>query len=119
MTTSSAADGASTPTGACEICSKLSDVETSFYKYGWDDMDRPLPAEASRLEPVGPIDSYERERNHLRRCPVCGTYYHYTWSYEYLVNGSEDEEVLTRLTPEQAGRLLGDQETRPAVNRPG
>lgn len=49
------------------------------------------------------------DEHHVRRCPLCGTYYQYDWSHEYLVNGSEDEEVLTRLTPAQARRFLTDQ----------
>ena len=36
----------------------------------------------------------------------CGTYYLYRTDYEYLVNGSEDEEYLTRLTEEQAAGYL-------------
>jgi hypothetical protein len=82
---------------ACEICSRLGQVETSYTKFGWEQDDRPLPPEASRLEPVEPLDSYEKERHHIRRCPLCGMLYQYDWTYEYLVNGSEDEEVLTRL----------------------
>ena len=92
--------------GSCEICGRLSDVETSFTKYGWPDDDRPLPPEAGRLVPAEPTSGYDAERDHVRRCPICGTYYHYRWSYEYLVNGSEDEEVLRRITPEEAESLL-------------
>jgi len=92
----------------CEICRHLSDVETSFSKYGWDEMTRSLPAEAWRLLPVEDTSSYDAERHHVRRCPICGTFYQYDQSYEYLVNGSEDEEVLTRLTPTQARRFLSD-----------
>ena len=40
------------------------------------------------------------------RCPVCGTYYRRTWTYEYLVNGTEDEAELRRLTPAEAGALI-------------
>ena len=44
------------------------------------------------------------------RCPVCGIYYQYRCTYEYLVNGSEDEETLTRLTPSQARAFLAEGE---------
>jgi hypothetical protein len=37
---------------------------------------------------------------------LCGTYYLYRSDYEYLVNGSEDEEILTRLSPDQAAPYL-------------
>jgi len=42
----------------------------------------------------------------LKQCPNCGAYYLYHTDYEYLVNGSEDEEHLVRLTAEQAGQYL-------------
>ncbi len=87
----------------CEICSQLRDVETSFSKYGWPDMDRSLPPAAARLVPEGPTDSYESERHHFRRCPLCGTRYQYDLTYDYYVNGSEDEETLTRIFPPDEG----------------
>ena len=85
------------PISECEICRELRDVETSYYKWGWDEQDRPLPPAAARLVPVEEVDSYEKERHHLKRCPLCGTLYQYDWTYEYLSNGSEDEERLVRL----------------------
>lgn len=88
------------PISDCEICRELRDVETSFYKWGWDEQDRPLPPAASRLVPAEALDSYEKERHHLKRCPLCGTFYQYDWTYEYLSNGSEDEERLVRLEPD-------------------
>ena len=97
------------PLADCEICSQLSEVETSFYKYGWDDQTAALPSTAARLEPAEAVDTYDAERHHVKRCPTCGTYYSYDQSYEYLVNGSEDEEKLTRLTPDQARRFLDDE----------
>ena len=89
----------------CAVCSQLRAVETSFHKWGWEEQDRPLPAAAALLERDEPLDAYDPERRHLRRCPLCGVLYLYESSYEYLANGSEDEEVLTRLTPEQADEL--------------
>lgn len=92
----------SIPIAACEICSALDEVETSFSKYGWDDMDRPLPPAAARLEFFKALDAYDAERHHIKRCPVCGIFYEYHLTYDYYVNGSEDEETLIRLTPAQA-----------------
>lgn len=94
----------------CAICRTLQDVETSFSKWGWDDLARPLPIEASRLVPVEDTPACDQERHHVLRCPICGTFYQCDQSYEYLVNGSEDAEVLTRLTPAQARRFLSDHE---------
>ncbi len=96
------------PLGSCEICSQLKDMESSFYKYAWEDMDRPLPAAASRLVLAEDIAGYDQEHHHVKRCPICGTFYQYDFTYEYLVNGSEDEETLTRLTPDQAKKYLSD-----------
>ena len=98
------------PIAECEICSQLEEVETSFYKYSWDDMTLLLPPAAARLEPAEDISSGEKKENHIKRCPVCGIFYEYSMSYEYFVNGSEDEEKLTRLTPTQARRFLTDEE---------
>lgn len=93
----------------CEICRHLAEVETSFEKYTWEDMTRRLPPEAARLTPVGD-PSTRNDEHHVRRCPLCGTFYRYDWSYDYYVNGSEDEEVLVRLTPDQARSYLTDEE---------
>ena len=38
----------------------------------------------------------------MRRCPHCGTLYRYLQSHEYMANGTEDEEELSRLSPSQA-----------------
>ena len=81
----------------CELCGQLADLETSFYKYGWPEMDRPLPAAAHQLLPVGPVTDYDTQRHHIRRCPLCGTMFQYDLIDEYYVNGSEEEERLTRL----------------------
>lgn len=42
----------------------------------------------------------------LLQCPDCGQYYLFESDYEYLVNGSEDEQTLTRLSEEQASGYL-------------
>jgi hypothetical protein len=96
------------PISDCAICSRLADVETSFSKYGWEEMTRALPAEAWQLEPAEPIDTERAQNHHIKRCPICGTLYRYDWSYEYLVNGSEDEEALARLAPSEARRFFSD-----------
>jgi len=92
----------------CEICSELSGVERSFEKYGRPGDTQRLPSPASRLEPAESTEGYDNERHHVKRCPLCGTFYKYDLTYEYLVNGSEDEETLKRLTPTEARRFLDD-----------
>lgn len=96
------------PIAECEICSALDEVETSFSKYGWDDMDDLLPPAAARLEFFKALDAYDAERHHIKRCPVCGIFYQYHLTYDYYINGSEDEEELIRLTPAQARHLMDE-----------
>jgi hypothetical protein len=98
----------------CEICSHLGDFETSFVKYAHEDMTELLPPEASRLLHLDGQVS-DTDRRQFRRCPLCGTFYLYKFTYEYLVYGSEDEEELARATPAQAKRFLTGQEYVDAI----
>lgn len=41
----------------------------------------------------------------LRRCPSCGAWFRWRLTYEFYVNGSEDEETLTSLSEEDAAGL--------------
>ncbi len=91
----------------CEICQGLKPVQTSLYKHGWDEYDTPLPAAARRLQEVV-VEGRENERRSPRLCQLCGTFYSYETRYEYLANGSEDEEELRRLTDAEARAWLGD-----------
>lgn len=91
---------------ACAICSSLQDEEYAFQKYGWPDDDTFLPAAAAKLVVVRNLRPHGSRDLLLKQCPQCGTFYLYRTDYEYLVNGSEDEEFLTRLTPDQAAEYL-------------
>jgi hypothetical protein len=90
----------------CRICSSLQDQEYAFQKYGWEQDNTHLPAAASHLKVVRDFRPYDSRKQQLQQCPECGTYYLYRTDYEFLVNGSEDEEYLTRLTEEQATEYL-------------
>lgn len=92
---------------SCEICRDLRPVETSLYKFGWEENDRPLPVVSRRLVPVEWAVAGDENRA-PKRCPLCGTVYSYETRYEYLANGSEDEEELRRLTDAEARAWLGD-----------
>ncbi len=92
---------------SCEICRELKPVETSLTKHGWEENDRLLPAAYRRLVEVR-VDGREDEPRSPRFCPLCATLYSYETRYEYLANGSEDEEELRRLTGEEARAWLGD-----------
>ena len=99
-------DANGAPYKHCTICSSLSDQEYAFQKYGWEQDNTYLPATAGHLKVVRDFRPYASRKLQLQRCPECGTYYLYKTDYEYLVNGSEDEEFLTRLTQEQATDYL-------------
>ena len=90
----------------CSICSELADEEAAFQKYGWPEDDTYLPKAAGKLTVVKDFKPYSDRKLQLRQCPECGTYYLYRSDYEYFVNGSEDEEYLTRLSDEAAQSWL-------------
>lgn len=94
------------PYKQCTICSSLLDQEYASQKYGWEQYDTHLPAAAGRLDVVRDFRPYDSRALQLKQCSECSTYYLYKTDYEYLVNGSEDEEFLTRLTQDQAADYL-------------
>jgi hypothetical protein len=103
MTASAESDA---PRARCATCSGLRDEEYAYQKYGWEEQNSYLPAAAGCLQLVRDLRPDGSRKLQLQQCPACGTYYLYRTDYEYLVNGSEDEEFLTRLTPEQAAEYL-------------
>lgn len=92
--------------GECPICTVLRDREYASQKWGWDQHDSYLPAAAEHLEVVRDYRTHGSRQLQLQRCPECGTYYLYRTDYEYLVDGSEDEQTLTRLTGQEAAEYL-------------
>ena len=89
----------------CSICSNLSDKEYAMQKYGSED-NTYLPEAATLLLVIHDYRPYGSRKKELKRCKECGTYYLYETDYEYLVNGTEDEEFLTRLTEKEVEELL-------------
>lgn len=89
----------------CEICAQLDDEERGYQKYGWPENDVDLPAAVGRLEVVRELSEGGSRERTLMRCPVCGTRYLYTTDYEYLTNGTEDEQTLRRLADAEADAL--------------
>ncbi|HNW92736.1 MAG TPA: hypothetical protein PKM88_07505 [bacterium] len=94
------------PAAACPLCGQLRDEECGSQKFGSADNDVMLPAAVSALLVVRDLRPNATRQQQIRRCPECGTYYLYETDYEYLVNGSEDEQRLRRLTMAQAATLL-------------
>ena len=92
----------------CSICSNLKEEEYASQKFGWEENNTYLPAAVNDLKLVQDFQPYGSRKLQLLQCPRCGTYYLYRTDYEYLVNGSEDEEFLTRLSADQAAEYLGD-----------
>jgi hypothetical protein len=92
---------------ACNTCSSLLDEEYAFQKNGRPADDSHLPAAAGKLELVRDLDPISGRAKHLKRCPECGTYYFFRTDYEFLVEGTEDEQFLKRLTDEAAAGYLG------------
>jgi hypothetical protein len=90
----------------CGICSGLRDEEYAFQKFGASESDTHLPAAAGSLILVQDVGSRGSRELQLWQCPACSTYYLYRTDYEYLVNGTEDEQFLTRLAPDQAREYL-------------
>jgi hypothetical protein len=94
------------PTSTCSICSQLAAEESAFQKYGWEEDNSYLPNAAGKLQIVRDFKPHSSRLLQIRQCPECATYYLYRTDYEYLVNGSEDEEYLTRLSTEAAAKYL-------------
>lgn len=94
----------------CDICRHLSDQETSFTKWGWEEQSRRMPAEAGLLKRAAPPDAGGGREETVLRCPECGTCYLYASSSEYLANGSEDEATLVRVAPTRVRACLEDVE---------
>lgn len=94
---------------ACRICSQLNEKEYASQKYGWENNDTSLPVVFLELECVKDLKPNSDRLMRLFHCPLCHTYYLYTTGYEYLVNGSEDFQTLTRLSLEESKIILSDE----------
>ncbi|MEX2680497.1 MAG: hypothetical protein Q6373_002780 [Candidatus Sigynarchaeota archaeon] len=107
------------PWEGCSICSSIPDHSFEFWKGG--ESDGPgLPAASARLEIVGApyFDDSTSGSNHcIKRCPECGTAYRWTTEYEYLVNGSEDDINLVRLSPEEGEKAVAEALHQAAVQK--
>ncbi|MDD4735550.1 MAG: hypothetical protein PHP44_05535 [Kiritimatiellae bacterium] len=90
----------------CPLCGKLRKTETSFSKYESGYPDTPLPPEAGQLNILHTPTTTDINKHHVRRCPQCGAFFDYLASHEYFINGTEEEEELTRMNPEQITRWL-------------
>lgn len=90
----------------CSICSQLADYDIGFQKIGREEQATHLPRAADSLRVVRDLVPDCNGVRQLKQCPECATYYLYREEYEFLIGGSEDEQQLTRLTPEKATEHL-------------
>lgn len=91
----------------CSICSQLRPYEQAIQHVHPEESDTDhLPEAFGRLAGVRQLT----RRSDLMRCPECGTYYLYETAYEFLIGfgGSYDEQVLTRLSDEEAAAHLAE-----------
>jgi len=90
----------------CTVCGDLGPYHRAMQKHGDEEEDTFLPATVKGLKFVKEMRPGETRSPSLLRCPECGSYFLFKVSYEYLATGSEDEQELCRMTPEQAETLL-------------
>ena len=81
------------PFQTCSICAEIPSYARAFQKGGQEQDDTYLPAQSAQLEFIEEIKSSV----YLRQCPECKTLYLYKTYYDFLVSGSEDEQILIRL----------------------
>jgi hypothetical protein len=91
---------------SCPTCSRLGDREFGFQTGGRPEDDKHLPPAVNELKLVRDYQRGGSRELHLLQCPRCKTYYVYRTDYEFLAGGSEDEQTLIRLSPEEAPRYL-------------
>jgi hypothetical protein len=92
------------PISKCKICKKIKDYEYEETKNGELDDDvannSGFPPEVWKLENIERDQCYTRRRkNPFASCPNCGVRYLYSYSYDYYVNGAEEEHELDRMAP--------------------
>jgi hypothetical protein len=90
----------------CSICFELSDCQKAYQKFGSEENDTQLPSAFSQLELVKDLRPFGSRELKVMQCPGCGAWFLYETDYEYLINGSEDEQTLTRLSVEEAEKRL-------------
>lgn len=90
----------------CPLCSTLADQMHGRQKYGWPEHDVDLPPAVGQLVVQKDLRPGAERKRQILGCPSCGTCYLLETDYEYQANGTEDEQHLTRLSPEQAAELL-------------
>ncbi len=92
----------------CPTCGTIPDSSRGFWK-GGELQSGGISAAESKLEVNGaPFydDNTSYRHSCVKRCLKCGTYFLWEFDYEYLVNGTEDEITLTRLSNVEAEKRV-------------
>ncbi len=90
----------------CHICQDIPD-KCNYFTVGGEVKYDDMPRAASQLETVGaPFynDDLNSSKTLIKVCPHCDTHYEWDYEYEFLVGGSEDDVILTRLSDEEGRR---------------
>jgi hypothetical protein len=98
-------DRQSLPHEQCTLCGALSNREVAYYKAGKLEKDSGIPPAAANLVVIQDTSTGSRLKQ-VKQCPQCKTYYRFWTDYEFLAGGTEDEEFLIRLRPEQVKDYL-------------
>lgn len=80
----------------CKICSRIPDQVSAHSDYFEKD-DIPFPAPVGKLKPAVLYS--------LKKCPLCGAYYHYESDRDNSMYGGHDR-YITRISPEKAIDML-------------
>jgi hypothetical protein len=96
----------SLPHENCDLCGALADREEAFHIAGRDTGNFSLPPAARALLLVQDQTGVSSRAKQLKKCPRCETYYWFWTDYEFLVGGTEDEQFLIRLRPDQVNDYL-------------
>jgi hypothetical protein len=90
----------------CSICSQLKDYERGLQVHGREEEDTFLPKVGSQIKIAKYLKSKGERHMYVGKCPECGTHYLFKSDYEYLATGSVEEQLLQRLTEEEAAKYL-------------
>jgi hypothetical protein len=107
---------------ACPTCGPIGDGAWRIWKDSdpeWVGTRSNVPDSASRLVVVSGDEEARGGRGRaLKRCPDCGAWFEWVRSYEFLANGSEDEETLTRIDAAAAAAWIArDEATKERIAR--
>lgn len=95
-------------TGHCSLCGDLGSFHAAMQTHGREHLDTFLPPAVKNLQFVKDVRPGTTRTPELLRCPGCGSWFLFEIGYDYLATGSEDEQRLSRLTPGEAEKIMGE-----------